>query len=49
VLFCEKLKKGDEQLASRGVLVGPIQGGGDTQFFEIRDTEGNVIQVCKEP
>jgi len=49
VIFCEKLKKGHEQLASRGVLVGPIQDGGDTQFFEIRDTEGNVIQVCKEP
>jgi len=49
VIFCEKLKKGHEQLASRGVLVGPIQDGGHTQFFEIRDTEGNVIQVCKEP
>jgi glyoxalase/bleomycin resistance protein/dioxygenase superfamily protein len=49
VIFCEKLKKGHEQLASRGVPVGPIQDGGDTQFFEIRDTEGNVIQVCKEP
>lgn len=49
VIFCEKLKKGHEQLASRGVLVGPIQDGGDTQFFEMRDTEGNVIQVCKEP
>ena len=49
VIFCEKLKKGHEQLASRGVLVGPIQDGGDTQFFEIRDTEGNMIQVCKEP
>jgi hypothetical protein len=49
VIFCEKLKKGHEQLASRGALVGPIQDGGDTQFFEIRDTEGNVIQVCKEP
>jgi hypothetical protein len=22
---------------------------GDTQFFEIRDTGGNVIEVCKEP
>jgi hypothetical protein len=49
VIFCEKLKKGHEQLAGHGVLVGPIQEGGDTQFFEIRDTEGNVIQVCKEP
>ncbi len=49
VIFCEKLKKGHEQLASRGVLVGAIQDGGDTQFFEIRDIEGNVIQLCKEP
>ena len=48
VIFCEKLKKGHEQHSSRGVLVGPIQDGGDTQFFEIRDTEGNMIQVCKE-
>jgi hypothetical protein len=49
VIFCGKLKKGHEQLTSRGVFVGPIQDGGDTQFFEIRDTEGNVIQICKEP
>jgi hypothetical protein len=48
VIFCDQLKKGHEQLTSRGVLPGPIQDGGDTQFFEIRDTEGNVIEVCKE-
>jgi hypothetical protein len=48
VIFCQKLKKGHEQLASRGVLAGPIQDGGDTHFFEIRDTEGNVIQICEE-
>jgi len=28
--------------------VTQIQDGGDTQFFEIRDLEGNLIQVCKE-
>lgn len=49
VIFCEKLKKGHEQLTARGVLVGPIQDGGDTQFFEIGDTEGHAIQICKEP
>ena len=49
VIFCNKLQKGHEQLTRRGVLAGPIQDGGDTQFFEIRDTEGNVIQICKEP
>lgn len=49
VIFCEKLKKGHEHLVSRGVLAGPIQDGGDTQFFEIRDPENNVIQICREP
>jgi catechol 2,3-dioxygenase-like lactoylglutathione lyase family enzyme len=49
VIFCNKLRKGHEHLASRGILAGPIQEGGDTQFFEVRDTEGNLIEVCKEP
>jgi hypothetical protein len=49
VIFCDKLKKAYEQLTSRGILVGPVQDGGDTQFFEIRDTEGNLFQICKEP
>jgi hypothetical protein len=47
-IFCDKLKKGHELLSSHGVLVGPIQDGGDMQFFEIHDTEGHLIQVCKE-
>lgn len=47
-IFCDKLKKGHELLSSRGILVGPLQDGGDMQFFEIRDTEGHLIQVCKE-
>jgi len=49
IIFCEKLKKGLEQFTNRGVLTGLIQDGGDTQFFEIRDTEGNVIEICNEP
>jgi len=49
VIFCDKLKKGHEHLTSRGILAGPIQDGGDTQFFEVRDTEGNLIEICKEP
>lgn len=49
VMFCNKLKKGQDHLTNRGVLAGPIQDGGDTQFFEIHDTEGNVLQICKEP
>jgi hypothetical protein len=48
-IFCDnKLKKGQEVLSSRGILVGPIQDGRDMQFLEIRDAEGHLIQVCKE-
>jgi hypothetical protein len=49
VIFCSKLKKAHEHLATRGVLTAPIQDGGDMEFFEIRDIEGNLIQICKEP
>jgi hypothetical protein len=49
IIFSDKLKKAHEYLCSRGVAAGPIQDGGDTQFFEIRDPEGNVIEICKEP
>ena len=48
VIFCDKLKKAHEHLSSRGVLAGPIQDGGAMQFFEIRDTEGHLIEICKE-
>ena len=49
VIFCSSLKKGHEHLTNRGVPPGPIQDGGDTQFFEIHDSEGHLIEVCKEP
>ncbi len=39
VIFRDKLNKAHEHLSSRGVLAGPVQDGGDMQFFEIRDTE----------
>ncbi|MGO9083903.1 MAG: VOC family protein [Candidatus Sulfotelmatobacter sp.] len=48
-IFCDKLKKAYEQFSSRGIGPGPIQDGGDMQFFEIRDPEGHLIQICKEP
>jgi len=47
-IFCDKLKKGHELLSTRGILVGPIQDGGDMQFFEIRDIEGHLFQICNE-
>jgi hypothetical protein len=48
VIFSDKRKKAHEELSTRGILVGPIQDGGDMQFFEVHDTEGHLIQICKE-
>jgi hypothetical protein len=47
VIFCDKLKKACEQLSSRGLLVGPIEDGGDTQGFELRDIEGTSSKSAK--
>jgi hypothetical protein len=49
IVFCGKVKKAHEYLAGKGAAPGPIQDGGGTQFFEIRDPEGIAIEVCKEP
>jgi len=48
-IFCNKIEKAHDNLSRGGIGPGPIQQGGDMQFFEVRDTEGNLIQVCKEP
>jgi hypothetical protein len=48
-IFCDKLKKAREHLSSRCVLAGPIQDRGDMHFFEIRDSEGRLIEIRKEP
>jgi hypothetical protein len=48
-IFCDKLKKAREHLSSRCVLAGPIQDRGDMKFFEIRDSEGRLIEIRKEP
>ena len=49
IVFCSKAKKAHEYLQGRGAAPGPIQEGGGTEFFEVRDPEGNVIEICKEP
>jgi len=48
MIFSDKLKKAQEHLSSRGVLAGPIQDDGESEFFEVRDIEGNIIEICKE-
>ena len=49
LVFCSNLKKAHEYLRGRNATAGPIQDGGGTQFFEVRDPAGNTIEICKEP
>ncbi len=49
ILFCTSLKRAHEHLRLRQITPSPIQDAGGTQFFEIHDPEGNVIEICREP
>jgi hypothetical protein len=49
IIFCSRLKKVHEYVRIRGAAAGPIQQGGAIEFFEVRDPENNVIEVCREP
>ena len=49
IIFCNKIKKAHEHLVARRVPAGPIQTDGTSQYFEIRDPEGNVIEICQAP
>jgi len=49
ILFCRNLAKVREHLQRGDAVRGPMQQSGGTQFFEIRDTEGNIIEICAEP
>jgi len=48
-VFCTKVKKAHEYLRAKNVAPGPIQEAGGTEFFEVHDPDGNVIEICKEP
>jgi hypothetical protein len=50
MLYASNLKKAREFLRYRGVNVGEVQEDGQgTHFFEMRDMEGNVIEISEEP
>ena len=50
MLYASDVKKAREVLSSRGVNVGDIQQDRQgTQYFEMRDLEGNLIEVSEEP
>lgn len=43
-------KKAREWLSARGVSVGPLQVDRQgTHYFEMRDLEDNMIELCEEP
>jgi hypothetical protein len=49
-LYCSSAKKAREFLASRAVTVSEIQQDSQgTHYFEMRDMEGNRIEICEEP
>ena len=50
LLYSSNVKKAREFLTSRGVSVGEIQQDRQgTDYFEMRDLEGNIIEICEEP
>jgi catechol 2,3-dioxygenase-like lactoylglutathione lyase family enzyme len=49
-LYCSSARKAREFLASRAVTVSEIQQDSQgTHYFEMRDMEGNRIEICEEP
>ena len=49
ILFCQNLTKAREHLQREGAMPGPVQQSGSTEYFEIHDSEGTIIEVCREP
>ena len=49
IVFCTKVRKAHEYLRAKNVATGPIQEVGGIESFEVRDPDGNVIEICKEP
>jgi catechol 2,3-dioxygenase-like lactoylglutathione lyase family enzyme len=50
ILFTKKVELCRQDLAARGVQVGPIQrDSGGNVFFQFQDSDGNTIEVCVEP
>jgi catechol 2,3-dioxygenase-like lactoylglutathione lyase family enzyme len=50
LLYTSKLEKAREWLASRGIQTTEIKEDGQgTHYFEMRDLEGNTIEISEEP
>ena len=49
-LFTDKIEKARNLLNSRGVACGPVQRDRQgTHYFEIRDADGNLLEISEEP
>ena len=44
----KKIEKAREWIESRGISMGPLLTDGQNQYFEIRDLENNMIEICQE-
>jgi hypothetical protein len=50
MLYAPDVQKAREILSSRGVNVGEVQQDRQgTHYFEMRDLEGNVVEISEEP
>lgn len=49
LIYVRNIQKARDWLSARNVSAGPIATDGQTQYFEIRDPENNMIEICKEP
>ena len=50
MFYASKIEKARDMLSSRGVNVGALERDRQgTHYFEIRDLEGNLIEVSEEP
>ena len=49
LIFADSLKKAQEVIRRRGWTAGEIRQSGGTEFFEISDPDGNVIEVRRAP
>ena len=47
IIFSDKLKIAYQHLLARGAVATPIQEVGGTEYFEVQDSEGNRIEVCR--
>ncbi len=50
MLYTGAIEKARKMLGSRGVNIGPIETDRQgTKYFEVKDLDGNVIEVSEEP